>query len=178
MPTLTTPLATPADLASYLQVATTDLNAAAADFHLLAASQAVVDFTGQSFAAGTHDVYLPGGDSTLVLPQRPVTAVTTVEELDLYGAATAVTGYTRVGATLYRATGLWADTVHVVYTAGGDVPADVKSVVCELAAARMENPTGADRVSIDDYTTSGESDPLARLRRYRPSAGTIRVRPR
>lgn len=178
MPTITAPLATRADLASYLQVAETDLNGTAADFHLLAASQAVVDFTGQVFATATHDVYLTGGDSILHLPQRPVTGVTTVEELDSLGVATAVTTYRRVGHRLYRDGGVWADTVHVVYSAGGAVPADVKSAVCELAVARMENPSGADRVSIDDFTASGESSPLERLRRYRPSAGSVRVRSR
>lgn len=172
------PLASVADLASYLQVAAADLDAGAANFHLLAASQMVVDYTGQRFLAGTHDVYLTGGDSILDLPQHPVTGVTLVEELDLYGVAAAVTGYRRVGSRLYRNGGVWADTVHVVYSAGGPVPADVMAVVCELAAARMANPTGAERFSIDDYTASGKTDPLERLRRYRPSVGSVRVRSR
>lgn len=178
MPTITAPLATRADLASYLQVGEADLDATAADFHLLAASQAVVDYTGQVFVTTTHDVYLTGGDSILDLPQRPVTDVTAVEELDPLGAATPVTTYRLVGSRLYRDGGVWSDTVRVVYTAGGSTPADVKAVVCELAVARMENPSGADRVTIEDYTTSGPSNPLERLRRYRPTAGTVRVRSR
>lgn len=180
MPTLTTPLASRADLASYLQVTEADLNAGAADFHLLAASQAVVDFTGQVFVAGTHDQFLTGGDAVLVLPQRPVTGVTSVEELDLYGVATVVavsTGYHRNGPRLFRHNGVWADTVRVVYDAGGAVPGDVKAAVCELAAARMENPSGVERLSIDDFTVQGGTNPLSRLRaRYRPSSGVVRLR--
>lgn len=94
-------------------------------------------------------------DSWLDLPQRPVTAVTSVT-LD----GTAVADWSRFGARLFRSSG-WASSatepsvVEVVYTHGyadGDQGLQLaRQVALMVAVNQYANPTGSTSLSIDDY---------------------------
>lgn len=153
-------LATPQDLASLLGLTWADLTATeqASLTMLVEIGTAVVQAEPrQRIVEVADDTVTLLGDtgSWLTLPQRPVTAVTSVE---LDGAA--VTDWRRFGARLFRRDG-WAasscepSTVDVVYSHG--YPADdqglqlgrgaVLGVVRDWAA----NPSAATSLKIDDY---------------------------
>lgn len=102
-------LATPSDLASLLQVAEADLNTASATLVLECATSVVQEAAGNQRIVQVVDdtVEMIGStDSWLWLPQRPVTAVTSVT---MDGAA--LTDWTKHGSRgrLYRADGWQAD---------------------------------------------------------------------
>jgi len=150
-------LATAADLATLPRVA--DLPTATADQLLQMATGIVQGIVGQRLIQVTGDTTELMGttDSELWLPERPVTAVTSVE---VDGEAVAEgTGYKRFGPRLRRSCG-WSDdphdptTVTVVYDHG--YPTDdyrlgfARSVVLMLAAGAASGP-GVTSEGIDDY---------------------------
>ena len=134
-------------------------------------------------------------DSWLDLPQRPVSAVTSVT---LDGSAVAegtTTGtYRRFGSRLWRDCG-WAtcytepSTVVVVYTHGYATGSQelqlARSAVLSLARGAYSNPTGISREAIDDYSVAYEvasaamdASPhlkAALRRQYGRRAGLVRI---
>lgn len=162
-------LATPSDLASLLQQ---DLDTATATLLLQAATAVVQATVGQRLVQVANDVValdLDENDSGpyLDLPERPVTAVTTV----LVGG-TAVTDYSPQlrRNRLWRAYG-WRSPltyypsqpsqVTVTYS-HGYAPTDqrlqlARSATLQLAASAYANPGGAIREQIDDYSVAYEA---------------------
>jgi hypothetical protein len=161
-------LATPADLASLLQ---SDLDASTATLLVECATAVVQAITGQRIVQVTETTTLDldgyDGGPYLVLPQRPVTAVTAV----LIGA-TLVTDYSPQLSRnrLWRADG-WRSTlvnyydqpstVDVTnthgYPAGHQKLQLARGAVLALARGAYANPSGATRVTIDDYTEAYEA---------------------
>lgn len=189
-------LATPSDLASLLQQ---DVDTATATLLIEAATAVVQGVTGQRLVQVLNDIAVLDLDEHdrslyLELPERPVTAVTTV----LIGA-TAVTDYsTQLRRNrLWRAYG-WRSTliaypsqpslVTVTYSHGyaaGDQKLQLaRGAVLSLAAAVYGNPGGATREQIDDYAVAYEaasarmeaSTSLVALLRRQYSRGTGSVR--
>lgn len=127
-------------------------------------------------------------ESEFYLPERPVSAVTSVS-LD----GEAVTDYRRFGAKLWRRCG-WEtcpgepSSVDVVYSHGyaDDDPrlGPAKAAVLMLAANIYPNASGATSESIGDYSVAydsavtllGDDTPLAKSlrRRYGRRVGTVR----
>ena len=148
-------LATPQDLATLPGMA--DVDPATAATLLQGATAVVQGITGQRIIAVTGDTLdiLGTTESSLWLPQCPVTAVTSVE-LD----GEPVTDWKRFGVRLWRCCG-WArcahepSTVTVVYD-HGYAPTDqgiqlAKSAALMLAAGAAKSSPGVTSESIDDY---------------------------
>lgn len=168
-----TDLFTLPELASYLQ---RDLDTATATLAQQGAQEIVRAYTRQELTQGTYTAaVLPivaAGDSWRVdLPQRPVTAVTTVVvngTTYTLGTDWAWNGYSpwiRLARLVY-ATDAFQDapTATVTYVAGyATAPPDVKAVALAIAARQYDNPRGLRMESIDDYsgTRAGSDDDLA-----------------
>lgn len=186
------PLATPADLAAFLQRDITDAHAEVA---LRTASGLVRAYTGQriTFTAGATYV-LDGGGHTVRLPQRPAVVDAdnpiTVVELEEYGTAqlTLVDNltYTRRRDELRRRCGWFSPRVQVTYSHGyTNVPDDIVGVVLDLAGRSMTNPAGLRSVAIDDYTRTYATETLgagsltdankSALANYRRGATSLRL---
>ena len=145
--------ATATELAGYLQQ----------DVDTYTATQALTLASGQfsqlamTWFAATNYTYVTTGTpcTEIRLPFRPVTAVSAVR---INGVA--VTGFTLVKNTVYRAAGFgtsWVvppDEVQIDLTHGyTSVPDDVKAAVIETAAAAYAVPVSAVvREAIDDYS--------------------------
>lgn len=185
------------NLASYLQ---RDLDTASATIAVAGASGIVRAYTRQNLDSQTYTaIKLPieSFDTTwgVRLPQRPVTAVTTVTvngTTYVSGTDYAWNGYSpliRLAWRQWSTSAFQDDPVAVVtYTAGyATVPDEVKAVAYAVAARQYDNPTGARSWQIDDAseTKAGADDDLAGvsllkaerdiLDRYRPRAGSVRV---
>lgn len=160
-------LATPAQLASYLQVPEADLDDATADVLLNAATAVVQEAAGgQRIIQVVDDVLGLSGlsDSWLALPQIPVTAVDAVvlDSMTLVLGAAGDVGstYRVVGNRLWRADG-WQtyigepSEVVVTYTHGyppGHQGLELaRQATLALAATPYSTPSGATQVKIDDY---------------------------
>ncbi len=161
-------LATPEDLAAALQTSVDD---AAANVLIECATAVVQAIAGQRIVEVTETVTLDldgyDGGTYLSLPERPVTAVTSV----LIGV-TAVTDWTAQlsRSRLWRADG-WRSalvgyanqpsSVTVTYTHGyadGDQKLQLaRSAVISLAMGALSNPTGATQERIDDYAVTYEA---------------------
>jgi hypothetical protein len=162
-------LATPSELASFLQK---DVDTASATLALEIATGLVQAACGQRLVQVLNDVVVLDRDHYdcgpwLDLPQRPVTAVSSVVV-----GATAVTDHTvQLGrGRLYRAYG-WRSatlfgyatpsTVTVTYSHGfatGDRRLQLaRSAVLALASVAYENPNGATSEQIDDYAVRYEA---------------------
>lgn len=151
-------LATPDDLRRLLDEDADGLPDAAAELLLGLATGAVQDAAGQELLLHEDDaVELMGTtESWFTLPQRPVTAVTSVR---LDGAL--ITDYKKFGDRLWRRAG-WAtcytepSTVAVVYSHGfadwDNKLSSARAAVLALAARMHANPIGATGLSIDDYS--------------------------
>lgn len=144
-------LATPEDLASYLQQ---DLDASTANLVLSVVSAAFEAAADTKFTSTTHTYTLQGyGQQEINLPRRPVIAVQSVTVDGL-----PVGDYVAIGADLYRllrwgGTSTYASPVVVTYTYGyTTVPDDVRGAVLESAAAAYSNPQMVVRTQIDDYS--------------------------
>jgi hypothetical protein len=139
-------LATPSDLASYLQA---DLDTATATVALEVVTGWVQGELGQRIVQVTNDIAVfDGGDRILYLPERPVSSVSSVSTTDYQGTTT-----TAVLNTDYRVRGYrlvwsgygwaWPELVTVTYTHGyaaGTIPQGIRGA-CLSAAARMyQNP--------------------------------------
>lgn len=187
-------LCAPEDLASLLEQ---DLDAYKA-IMLVECATAVVQATCDQppqrlIAVEDDEIELPGAASGwLALPQRPVTAVTSVE---VDGEALTVgTDCRLVGSRLWRNVG-WAScaweptTVTVVYdhgyADGHQLLQLARSATLSLIKGVYGNPGGATRLAIDDYSEAFEamsaqmdaSEFLVRRlqRQYGRPAGSIRV---
>lgn len=141
-----------------------------------AATAAIQAYCRQSFTQATTTAVFPGTfTSALVLPERPVTAVTLVKIGDT--TLTVDTDYVWDGAhTLYRGTKVdgvlsvngpdylidgWGDwggpgaQVTVVYSHGfASIPNDVKGVCLALAARSLTSPDGVNSESVGSYSVS------------------------
>lgn len=159
-------LCEPEDLASLLEQ---DLDAYKATM-LVECATAIVQATcgqpPQRLIAVEDDevtlVGLPG--AWLDLPQRPVTAVTTVE-VDGEEIA-ADTDFKVFGSRLWRSTGwasyLWEPTAVMVtydhgYADGHQLLQLARSAVISLIKGVYGNPGGATRLAIDDYSEAFEA---------------------
>jgi len=183
------------ELASYLQ---RDLDTASATLAQATAEGLVRAWTRQNIETATYTstrvpVTIEHERYTVQLPQRPVTAVTSVT---VNGTAyVSGTDYTWDGvhATLWLRYLAGSSTSFidewwavVTYTAGyATVPGAVKGVALSVAGRAYDNPRGVRSESIDDYsvTRAGSDDDLAgvtltaaemaALRPYRVGAGSL-----
>lgn len=187
-----TPFADVDDLRSWLQEP--DLDAAAATLALAAATAHIQGATGQTISAVAGDVVVFDGidDQWLVLPQRPVTAVSAVA---VNGVALAPGDWTLSGSRIYRYTGWnrvltvggWGRTptlISVTYDHGYDpVPDDVVGAALGIAAELASNPDGLIAEDIDDYRRrwAESASPAAQMlldgvvRRYGVRARSVRL---
>ena len=165
--------ATEAELEAYTGVAVaTDR----ATLLLDTATAAIQAYTRQTLSQASTTVVLPGTMSErLVLPERPVTAVTAVSIGDT--ALTADTDYVWDGAsTLIRGSRVdgvlsvngpdwlvngWGDwggpgaQVEITYTHGfATIPNDIKGVCLALAARSLQSPDGVNSESVGTYSVS------------------------
>lgn len=157
-------LATPAELASYLQQ---DVDTSSATLALQAASALFETAAGTKFASTASTYQVEGrGQPVIALPRSPVISVQAVR---VAGVTLAASDYTLVISNLYRIIGwgrIWGSTVptapyvgfppelvEVDYTYGyATVPDDVKGAVLETAATAYARPQpGVTFEGIDDY---------------------------
>jgi hypothetical protein len=155
-----TDLATPEDLAARLGRYLTDVEATRAGALLTDASAMVRAYTGQDFTTATDQATLRGQGGTIRLPQRPVTAVTSVIAIGGDGAPDVTVidwiwdGLDQIrvgeGSFVINLPAVWWDddgypgTYRVTYTHGyADVPADVVAVVCGMVLRTLTAPTMA-----------------------------------
>lgn len=157
-------LCAPEDLASILE---SDLDAYKAIMLVEAGTAVVQATTGrppQRILEVVDDPFELMGTTAawLHLPQRPVSEVTTVT-IDGGDDLVEGTDFKRFGSRLWRACG-WAtcwtepSTIAGVYTHGhptGDQGLELgRSAVISLIRGVYDNPGGAQRVAIDDYSAS------------------------
>ena len=180
--------ATPDELATYLQASS--VNEEAAQLALDIATAVVVERTGQDFEQGTNTVVTlnPDGED-IYLPQRPVSAVTSVTTRNRgYAETTTRTvhaDYEVMGSRLrWVGLGTWPYEVTVTYSHGyADIPADVKGATLAVAAEFYNNPEGLSRSQIDDASDVhewAEDSPDERLlklvaRKYGRKPLTVRI---
>jgi hypothetical protein len=184
-----TPLASVADLEGRLGRTFTVEESARATLLLADASAAVRAYTGQQFTAATNQtVRLKSRAGTVRLPQRPITAVDTIENVDGdaleftwdAGNTVSISGYPL---------NAWVD---VTYDYGyAEIPADIVAVVCQMAGRAMGTPAdeaGYASESIGTYSYSVGAaaaaggvgmlaDERAVLDRYRIVGGMARIGP-
>lgn len=158
-------LITAADLEKYPLPGDIDLTAPITTVFIESASAEVIDAAGSPILSTRSTVELPALRARILrLPGLPVTEVHSVS-ID----GQPVTGYQRINAGLYRATG-WSEgsleVVTVDYTHGlPELPADIKDLVCRMVISALINAAdGADglainngrlsSVAIDDYKES------------------------
>lgn len=140
------------------------------------ATGAIQSYTNQTLTSVSTTAKLPGNfGHELTLPERPVTAVTSVTLGDT--VLVADTDFVWDGQhTLYRGTKVdgilsvngpdwlingWGDwggpgaVVTVVYTHGfGTIPNDIKGVCLALAARSLSSPDGVNSESVGSYSVS------------------------
>lgn len=172
------------DLAAYLQQ---DIDTATATVTRTMTTGVITGFTNQLIEAATYTHLLPiNADRTIRLPQRPVTAVTSVTvdgtalttdtDWDWDGISDLIVfdGWTPSEDTDWQAT--------VVYTAGyATVPDDVTAVALSVAGRLYNATPGLVSESIDDYRAQyaaavavGLADHEKQiLRRYKQRLGSI-----
>lgn len=156
--------ATPAELASHLQVP--EVDTASATLAIEGATGAVQAACGgqRMLPVADDTVTLRGGARSVWLPQRPVTAVGAVTTISS-GVVTARvlgTDYTVFGAELVWAPryGVWPEFVTVTYSHGWTtIPAAVKGVCLSLAGRLYANPQGlrSETVGAVSWTVAGAS---------------------
>lgn len=155
--------ATPADLASYLQVPSVDTYTAQLLLDL--ASGQIRSVTGQTIDRVTDDaVSLPAPEGNyLTLPQRPASEPTVVE---IDGDTVDFTFDSRLGRLYaeggWRSYGLDGSLfpVSVTYTHGyTTVPSEVKRVCLQAAARAFRNPEGlrSEATGTESYTYATET---------------------
>ncbi len=191
-------LATEESLAAFLQIPVDELDTAAAGVALEAATAVVQAAAGgqRILEVADDEVTLYGGTgSYLDLPQRPVTAVTSVTYRDtLLSQGTASGTWRAAAGGIWRDCG-WAGScyepspVTVVYTHGyaeGDQRLQLaRSATLMLAKNLFLNPSGIAREQIDDYSIAYDkavqvldSSPSLRAalrRQYGRRAATVRL---
>lgn len=171
------------DLAAYLQQ---DIDTATATVVRTMATGIVTGYTNQLIETATYTHLLPiSAACTIRIPQRPVTAVTSVTvdgtaltsgtewDWDGYSDTIALDGWSPDNEDEWQAT--------VVYTAGyATVPDDITAVALDLAGQLYSRSPGVTAESIDDYRVQyatadvGLSDNHTRiLRKYKQRLGSI-----
>lgn len=151
-------LATPSDLASYMQ---SDLDTATATLALETATGWIQREVGHRVLEVTNEtITLDGGDHTIYLPGRPVTAVGAVATTDNYGTVEnpvlnidyRVRGY-RLIRSGYRT--VWPEKVDVVYSYGynsASVPQVIRGICLSAAARVYSNPSGVKQETVGAVT--------------------------
>lgn len=193
-----TDLFTLTELASYLQ---RDLDTASATLARAAAQSIVRGYCKQELTDADYTaVILPiepvDWSWGVYLPERPVTAVTSVAvngTVYVEGTDYAWDGYSDLIRLRYRvfSTDAFQVEPHAVvsYSAGfATVPETVKAVALAVASRQYDNPTGNRSVQLDDYaaTKAGADEDLAGasllagekliLRDFKRRAGTVTPR--
>lgn len=155
-----TALAAVADIEQRLGRDLSDVESARADALLADASAMIRAYTGQDFAEAAGEVTLRSQGGTIRLPQRPVTAVTSVVAIGGGGTPDVTVidwvwdGVDQVrvgdGSFVINLPAVWWDddgfpgTYRVTYTHGyEDVPADVVAVACGMVMRTLTAPTMA-----------------------------------
>lgn len=150
-------LATQADVEAELGRALTSDETAKVDTALAAASDYVRTETRRKFEAGTFTVRRRARDGRATV--YDASSVSMVNAISSDGTATAVTGYTLRGTTLY---GVGSGWIEVTYTSDGTVPEKLVRVVAAMAARDITNdrPQGATSytVSKGPFTESAGFD--------------------
>lgn len=123
-------LASRSDLEARLGRSLTGDDATRADSLLDDVSASVRAYTGQTFTTGTSTARLRARGTLVRLPQRPVTSVTSVKDVD----GNVVEFTYDAGSTLSLLSLPLRGWVDVEYAHGGTVPDVVKAVVCQVAA--------------------------------------------
>lgn len=194
------PLATSLDIENHLGRLLTDDELARIDAVLADASAAVRSYTGQDFTASTTTERLRVRRGSIVLPQRPTSAVAAVEDLNANGLPYQWDGLDRLLLTISNLDSFsfvpWSRPIAVVdvtYTHGYDpIPDDIVGVVCSIvtrALGRRPEDAGIQQESIAGYSyTVGSAaaqggfgmlpDEKAVLDRYRRVAGWVDGVPR
>lgn len=178
--------ATAADLAELLGETFDATRTAQANSALELASAAIQAWTRQQIEHVAGDTASLRGvwDDELPLPERPVTAVTSVT----YDGDQLVVDddYELVGSVLRRDNG-WGGpgvAVVVVYDHGWDpIPDPIRAVALQVASRMMATPQGVSAESIGTYSVtygeamvgSGVEGYTALLAPYRRRAGTLRI---
>lgn len=156
-------LATPSDLASYIQA---DLDTATATLALEVVTGWIKDEIGQNLLSVTSEtITLDGGERIIYLPQRPVVSVEAVTTTDYLGTVETpvldsdyrVRGHRLIWSGYGRA---WPEQVTITYTHGyATIPQGIRGV-CLSAAARMyQNPDGlrSETVGGVSWTAAGSA---------------------
>ena len=169
------------DLAAYLQRDLTELTDTA-DLALELATAAIQAEAGQLLTPAIETITVAPIGTIVLLPELPVTAVSTVV---VDGVSLAASDYTASTlGVLRRADGAaWAGLVTVTYSHGyGTIPDDLRAVCVQSAARVLANPGGVQGESVGAYSvtyarpgsdSSGggvllAADERALVRRYRP----------
>lgn len=167
-------LATVADLAAHLQRDFDAADAYTADQALQAASAIVRAYLRQEVSLVEMDtVAIPvSRDGLASLPQRPVGTVFTVETTGGASVPWISTGEGLVLSPLRYGGG----TVVVTYSHGyadGEVPADIRGVVLDVAARRMDNPRGLASENMGSYSYTRPQGSSTGLSLYPEEMGTL-----
>jgi hypothetical protein len=195
-------LATVADLETRLGRTLTATEAARAETLLAGVSARVRSYTGQQFERSTSTARVRVRNGRLVLPQRPVSDVLAIKDVDGRnvpftwhagsGIILGTNGYPPIHPVEAAWYGRHREWVDVTYTHGYDqLPADVVEVVCQMALRAFGADPSASSLgqeSVEGYSYSLGSagaagavgmlnDEKAALDVYRRRGGTIRVTP-
>ena len=158
------------------------------------ASAAVRGYTGQEFTSSTTTVRVKAKTGVLFLPQRPVTAVTAVEDTDNNALSYQWYGDDRIYLWSLTPINEWEINVplkrmvyvDITYTHGyATVPDDIVAVVCQMAMRAYgvdatDSGKTSESISNYSYSTGGAaaaggvgllSDERAVLDRYRRPGG-------
>lgn len=159
------PLATPADVIARLGRALTTVEAARIDALLTDVSAAVRLYTGQTFTEATTTDTFKTRRGAVRLPQRPVTAVTTVVDFNsnpvLYqwdGIDTVYASTLGLGTWAFEPWIIDPATMTITYTHGyaaGALPETLVGLVCQIAMRAIGGPpdqTGLTSESIAGYS--------------------------
>lgn len=134
-------LATVTDVAARLGRTLTTEESSRVTAALEDVSAAIRAYTGQQITPGTSTVRLQNHYGDVVLPQRPVTAVTAVRTVTGEGVEEPYMGYSYIAGQRVRS--LPPGWVEVDYTHGYEaVPDEIKSVACQVVLRWLPNPTG------------------------------------
>lgn len=196
------PLATVEDLAGRLGRTLTGDESTRAELLLADASAAVRSHTGQEISSASSTTRLQVIDGRVRLPQRPVTDVTSVDNVD--GAGQVFTWYSGdvlelggVGYALINGPWPWAGRcgkawVDVTYDHGyEEIPGEIVAIVCQIAGRALgtkPDDSGYTQESIGNYSYSVGgaaaagavgllADEKRILDRYRRVGGQIRIGP-
>lgn len=139
--------ATPAELASWLQVP--EVDTATATLQLAAASKAIRDFCGWNITAETvtDEMLDTDGERSLWLPTLWLTDVASINELTLPLTAGTDYEWRRYGKVTRLDRRCWprqSRSVEITYTHGyPEIPDSIKGICLSLAGRVYNNPVGA-----------------------------------